>query len=198
MPREHRETQRLSEAATTAVDWPAELARHDRWLRTVALSRVGEVAAADDVMQDVAAAVITKGHQLRDPASVAPWLYRLTVVAALQYRRRAGRGRKLLDRFAERQPPTDADRREVDPLDWLLADERRAMVRQAIGRLPRRDAELLLLKYTEDWSYRQIAGHLGMSESAVEARLHRARQKMRRALAAVDPGLSVTQNKVNR
>ena len=110
----------------------------------------------------------------------------------------AGRGRKLLDRFAERQPPTDADRREVDPLDWLLADERRAMVRQAIGQLPRRDAEMLLLKYTEDWSYRQIAEHLGMSESAVEARLHRARQKMRRALTAVDPDLSVARNKVNR
>jgi RNA polymerase sigma-70 factor (ECF subfamily) len=189
MPRDHRQTQRQSEAAT-AVDWPAELARHDRWLRTVALARVGDAAAADDVMQEVAATAIAKGHQLREPASVAPWLYRLTVVAALQYRRRAGRGRKLLDRFAQREPPTDADRREVDPLDWLLADERRAMVRQAIGRLPQRDAEVLLLKYTQDWSYRQIAEHLGMSESAVEARLHRARQKMRRALAAVDPSLA--------
>jgi RNA polymerase sigma-70 factor (ECF subfamily) len=190
MPRDDHQTKRQGEATATAVDWPAELARHDRWLRTVALSRVGEAAAADDVMQEVATAAIAKGHQLRDPASVAPWLYRLTVVAALQFRRRAGRGRKLLDRFAERQPPTDADRREVDPLDWLLADERRAMVRQAIRRLPRRDAEVLLLKYTEDWSYRQIAEHLGMSESAVEARLHRARQKMRRALAAVDPSLA--------
>jgi RNA polymerase sigma-70 factor (ECF subfamily) len=198
MARDDRETKRQSELAANQVDWPAELARHGRWLRTVAWSRVGEAAAADDVMQEVATAAVAKGHQLRDPASVAPWLYRLTVVAALQYRRRAGRGRKLLERFAGRQPPTDEDRREVDPLDWLLADEQRAMVRQALGSLPRRDAELLLLKYTEDWSYRQIAEHLEMSESAVEARLHRARQKMRRALAAVDPSLVAATKKVNR
>jgi RNA polymerase sigma-70 factor (ECF subfamily) len=70
-----------------------------------------------------------------------------------------------------------------------LADERESLVRQAMARLPKRDAEILLLKYTEDWSYQQLAEHLGLSTSAVEARLHRARQKMRKALAAVDPSL---------
>ena len=171
------------------VDWPAELARHGRWLRTVALARVGDAAAADDVLQEVATTAVEKGHQLRDPASVAPWLYRLVVVAALQYRRRQGRRRKLIDRYAERFPPTDEDLREPDPLDWLLANERKRMVRQALGQLARRDAEMLLLKYTEDWSYRQLAEHLGLSLSAVEARLHRARQKMRQALHRLDPSL---------
>ena len=48
------------------------------------------------------------------------------------------------------------------------------------------DGEILLLKYTEDWSYRQLAAHLGISESAVEARLHRARQRLRSELAALE------------
>jgi RNA polymerase sigma-70 factor (ECF subfamily) len=181
-------TQRQGESAT--IDWPAVLAEHDRWLRTVILARVGEFAAADDVMQEVAAAAVEKGHQLRDRSRVAPWLYRLAVVAALQYRRRQGRRRKLIDRFTQRHPPDEADTRERDPLDWLLADERNALVRQALERLPRRDAEILLLKYTEDWSYRQLAEHLGLSTSAVEARLHRARQKMRRVLTAADPTIA--------
>ena len=56
------------------------------------------------------------------------------------------------------------------------------MVRAALQRLPRRDAEILLLKYTEDWSYRELAAHLGVSESAVEARLHRARTRLREAM----------------
>jgi RNA polymerase sigma-70 factor (ECF subfamily) len=113
-------------------------------------------------------------------------LYRLAVVAALQYRRRQGRGRKLVARFADRVPPRESDEREPDPLDWLLADERTKMVRRALDHLPRRDAEILLLKYTEEWSYRQLAAHLGLSESAVEARLHRARHKMRRVLRQLD------------
>jgi RNA polymerase sigma-70 factor (ECF subfamily) len=185
----HEPTPRC-EGVANPVDWSAALAQHGRWLRTVVLARVGDAAAADDVMQEVATVAVEKGHQLRDPARVAPWLYRLAVVAALQYRRRQGRGRKLIDRFAERHRPTEADARELDPLDWLLADERKKLVRQAIAQLRRRDAEILLLKYTEDWSYRQLADHLGLSTSAVEARLHRARQKMRQALARLDPSLA--------
>jgi len=34
-----------------------------------------------------------------------------------------------------------------------------------------------MLKYAEDWSYHALAEHLGISHSAVEARLHRARQR---------------------
>jgi RNA polymerase sigma-70 factor (ECF subfamily) len=40
------------------------------------------------------------------------------------------------------------------------------------------------LKYTENWSYRQMAERLGISQSAVEARLFRARERLRDALAA--------------
>ena len=178
-----------SQTGAGCIDWPAELERHGRWLRTVALARVGDAAAADDVMQEVAAAALAKGHQLRDPKSIGAWLYRLAVVGALQYRRRQGRRRKLIERYAKRAVSGDTGSRERDPLDWLLADERKTMVRQALGRLPRRDAEVLLLKYSEDWSYRQMAEHLGMSESAVEARLHRARQKLRSELHRLDPTL---------
>jgi RNA polymerase sigma factor (sigma-70 family) len=178
-----------SGAAKASVEWSSVLVEHGRWLRTVIAARVGDFAATDDVMQEVATLAVEKGHQLRDAARVAPWLYRLAVMAALQYRRRQGRRRKLIDRFVEQQAPT-ADSRERDPLDWLLADERQALVRKALERLPQRDAEILLLKYTEDWSYRQLAEHLGLSTSAVEARLHRARQKMRRALTAVDPAIA--------
>jgi len=188
MPRDDV-TVRPSEPAANRLDWSAELARHGRWLRTVALARVGEAAAADDVMQDVAVTALQKGGQLRDPAKAAGWLYRLVVVAALQYCRRMGRRRKLLDRYADRTPGADGVVRQRDPLGWLLADEQQALVRQAIGTLPRRDAELVLLKYTEDWSYQQIAEHLGLTVSAVEARLHRARQKMRQALCKLDPSL---------
>jgi RNA polymerase sigma factor (sigma-70 family) len=189
MPRDESTVTR-SETGASSIDWLAELERHGRWLRTVALARVGDAAAADDVMQEVAKAAVEKGHQLRDPKSVGAWLYRLTVVGALQYRRRQGRRRKLIERYADRAKPAESNSRERDPLDWLLAEERQRVVRQALGQLPRRDAEVLLLKYSEDWSYRQMAEHLGMSESAVEARLHRARQKLRSELHRLDPTLA--------
>jgi RNA polymerase sigma-70 factor (ECF subfamily) len=114
----------------------------------------------------------------------------VAVIAALQYRRRRGRERKLVARFAARTPPAEFDHREPDPLDWLVAEEQRMLVRRALEQLPRRETEILLLKYTENWTYRQLAEHLGLSISAVEARLHRARQRMRSQLALLNPDLA--------
>jgi len=168
------------------IDWPCVLAENDRWLRTVIYARLGEPQAVDEVMQEVSLAAVRQKAPINDSKKVAAWLYRLAVTQTLLHRRKLGRRRKLVDRYAQRYQPTEQDNRQADPLSWLLSEERRQKVRSAVKRLVRRDAEILLLKYTEDWSYQDLAGHLGISESAVEARLHRARQRLRTELAALD------------
>jgi RNA polymerase sigma-70 factor (ECF subfamily) len=165
------------------IDWAAALAAHDRWLRTAVLARLGERQAVDEVMQEVALAAVAQRAPLNDPDRVGAWLYRLAVRQVLLYRRRRGRQRKLLGSYAGVRGADRGAAAAPDPLDWLLQDERKALVRAALGRLPGRDAEILLLKYTEDWSYRELAAHLGVGESAVEARLHRARQRLRQAMS---------------
>ncbi|HUY32205.1 MAG TPA: sigma-70 family RNA polymerase sigma factor [Pirellulales bacterium] len=173
-------------SAGTPIDWQAELARHDRWLRTIVLARLGERQAVDEVMQEVALAAVEQRAPLADRTKLAPWLYKLAVTKALLYRRRMGRQRRLTTNYAQRLRPHESDSRSPDPLEWLLADERRKLVRAALGRLAPRDAEILLLKYTENWSYHQIAAHLGIGHAAVEARLHRARGRLRAELAALN------------
>lgn len=175
---------RLSRNGTTprpALDWSDLLARHERWLRTAVFARLREVDGVDEVMQSVAVAALRQHAPLLDLSKAAPWLYRLAIWQTLQYRRRAGRQRKLTGNYA-RGTPADHGKRADDPLTWLLADERQQLTRAALERLPQQDAEILLLKYTEDWSYRELAAHLGIGESAVESRLHRARGRLRREL----------------
>jgi RNA polymerase sigma-70 factor (ECF subfamily) len=167
------------------IDWASAVERHGHWLRSVIGARVGEPQAVEEVMQDLSLAAVRQHAPLADPEKVAPWLYRLAVRQSLLYRRAQGRRRKLVDRYANRVQPSEADSRQPDPLGWLLAEERRGSVRLAMSRLPRRDAEILLLKYSEDWSYNAISERLGVSHSAVEARLHRARQRLRSELAAL-------------
>lgn len=168
-----------------AIDWQAALAQHHRWLRTVVFARVREGQAVDEILQEVALAAVKQAAPLADASKVAPWLYRLAVLQSLLYRRRCGRRRKLLDRYSGNLPQRTDEVASADPLQWLLAEERRLLVRQALASLPRRDAEILLLKYTENWNYHQIAAHLGISHAAIEARLHRARRRMRLQLAAL-------------
>jgi RNA polymerase sigma-70 factor (ECF subfamily) len=166
------------------------MAEHGRWLRTVLVARVGDRQVVDDLLQDLAVVVAEKSSSLRDPGKLAPWLYRLAVRAALLHRRRLGRQKRLLARRVERTEWHVDGGYEPDPLEWLLAAERKELVAAALRRLPPRDAEILLLKYTEDWTYRELARRLCLSVPAVEARLHRARERMRKALAAVDPSLA--------
>jgi RNA polymerase sigma factor (sigma-70 family) len=162
------------------IDWAAALASHDRWLRVAVLARLGERQAVDEVMQEVALAAVAQRSPLADPAKVGAWLYRLAVRQTLLYRRRRGRQHRLVDRYAGVKDDASP---ASDPLDWLVRDERRLLVREALGRLARRDAEVLLLKYVEGFSYRELAARLGVGESAIEARLHRARARLRDALA---------------
>jgi RNA polymerase sigma-70 factor (ECF subfamily) len=165
-----------------AFDWEAALRQHEGWLRRVIAARTGEPAASDEVWQQVVLAAVEQRWPLTDPAKVGPWLHRLAVIAAARYRRQAGRHRRAVAGLAGRQ---QANGHTADPLRLLMRRERLDLTRQALARLPPRDAEMLLLKYGERWSYRQIAEHLGITDRAVDSRLLRAREALRQQLATL-------------
>ena len=175
---QHGDTRRPDEST---IDWSVVLEQHRDWLRSVLAVRLGDRHAVDEVWQEVAVAAVSSRTPPAEPSRVAPWLYQVAIRRALMYRRRKGRQRRLMQSYAEQRATDVAE--EADPLDWLLNSERRLLVRQAVSSLHHRDQEMLLLKYSQNWSYRQIAEHLGVSISAVESRLHRARQRLRDELA---------------
>jgi RNA polymerase sigma factor (sigma-70 family) len=164
-----------------APDWGPTLAVNERWLRRVVASRLGEAQAVDEVMQDVALAAVSRRSPLRDPARAAVWLYRLAVRHVLMYRRKTGRRRGLLGRYAAQQDGSEQDL-STSPLAWLVRDERQRFVQEALRTLPPRDAELLVLKYAEGFTARELSERLGATVSTIEARLHRARGRLRAEL----------------
>lgn len=54
---------------------------------------------------------------------------------------------------------------------------------QAIGRLPSEDAELIVLKHIEGWTYEELASALKVPRGTVMSRLYAARQRLQAALA---------------
>jgi RNA polymerase sigma-70 factor (ECF subfamily) len=63
----------------------------------------------------------------------------------------------------------------------VVATVERADLHAALRRLSDRDRQLLELRYTEDLTQQAIARRLGIPEGTVKVRLHRARNKLRRA-----------------
>src|SRR5215207_6589886 len=112
------------------LDLAAALAEHSRWLRTVLAARGVGRPALDDVMQTICTAAAKSVASLKDPGRIGPWLYRIAVVQALQYRRRTGRRRRLIERYAA-GGTAPAEAVDCDPLAWLMAEETQQLVRQA-------------------------------------------------------------------
>lgn len=176
----------LDTAAANVVypDWVAALQAHEGWLKRLIQGRLGEPDALEDVWQEVGLAVSKQSTPVRDLTKAAPWLYRVALRQTLLYRRKAGRRRRLIASVAEFKSGTCEQAPGSEPLGWMLKGERAALVREAVKALPSREQDVLHLKYGEGWSYEQIAHHLGVSRAAVESRLFRARNNLRRELAA--------------
>lgn len=101
------------------------------------------------------------------------WLFGIARHAALDELRRLKRRAPM-----EAEP---ADESAVAPEDQAEGVLRRETVRAALAELEPRERELVLLKYRGGLSNGEIARVLGVSESNVGTRLHRAMERLREA-----------------
>ncbi len=152
---------------------------HESWLRTVVRSRLSEPDAVEDVMQNIALAIVRHKSMLHEVNRIGAWLYQIAVRQVLMHRRSSGRRR----RFHDRLTADDVSRAAAaSPLESVLACEQQQNVQQALNTLSEIDRQILMLKYSEGWSYRELATHLGVQEETIEYRLMRARKNFRRLL----------------
>lgn len=79
-------------------------------------------------------------------------------------------------RFSNPMPETEPQARMVDL-------EERALVREALSRLPSLDAELLYMIQIEEMTQREAAARLGVSQTSVHRRLNTAFRRLRSILA---------------
>lgn len=157
---------------------------HESWLRTVVRSRISESDAVEDIMQNIALALVRQREALPEIRQIGAWLYQVAVKQVLMYRRTRGRRRNFEDRLAQGAAADLAGSAPLGPVEKVLAAEQQEQVRSAVQGLDELDRQILMLKYSEGWSYRQLSEHLGVKEDTIEYRLMKARRNLRRLLAA--------------
>jgi RNA polymerase sigma-70 factor (ECF subfamily) len=159
-------------------------------LYNVALRILGDIADAEEVIQDVFWTVYRKAETFRGTARFSTWLYRLTVNAALgRLRRRKARDvdyEEFLPKFKE--DGHHAVRPVVDWSDSLeekyARHELQRLLENALKQLKPIDRSIVLLSDVEGLSDREIAAALSLTVPAVKTRIHRARLFLRGKLAA--------------
>lgn len=156
---------------------------NESWLRTVVRSRIPEPEAVEDIMQNIALALLRQRESLGEIQQMGSWLYQVAIKQVLMHRRSRGRYRKFQKKLAaQTEAGTVLAREETGPVDRVLAAEKQDQVRSAVAQLDELDRQLLMLKYSEGWTYQQLAEHMGVKEDTIEYRLARARKCLRKQL----------------
>ncbi len=148
----------------------------------------GEREDAREVVQEVLIQAFRSLKDLEHPEALRSWLYRVATNACLMKRRRKSDvSREMsLEELAPREGEgagaeiPDPDALPDEKLERIRIQER---VRAAIGTLPPAYRIVLVMRDMEGLSTREVGEALGLADTAVKMRLHRARLKVRQILA---------------
>ena len=146
---------------------------HQRPLHYFLAKMVGNVQAADDLLQDVWFEVFRGIGRLADPGAFAAWLYQIARHRAL--------------RALRQRPPVAVSLQDVEVADDSDQDdvftaEEAERIHVALDELPPQQREVLLLRFIEDMTYDDIAGVTGCQLGTVRSRIHYAKRALRRVL----------------
>jgi len=162
--------------------------RYQRRVINVAYRFLGNREDAEDVAQETFLRVYLSAKSYKPKAELFTYLYTIATRLALNRLRKRKRLRWFsLDQLQEdgeegvgREFPADlADQPDVS----LEQAEREAVVRRALDALPEAQKTAVILSRYEGLPYKQIAEVMETSVSAVESRLHRAKQTLKKKLS---------------
>lgn len=149
---------------------------HAPALYSYLVRRVGDAAVAEDMTGQLFLKLLEAVHNEQQwNFSVVAWLYRIAHNLVVDHYRRQGR------------------RHHVELAEWVESEEKApdvlverqlllARVREAMNELTDEQAQVILLRYGDGLSNREIAARMGKSEGAVKALQHRALLALRRLL----------------
>jgi RNA polymerase sigma factor (sigma-70 family) len=150
------------------------VADHQARVTRLACRLLGWPNDVEDVVQDVFLAALEHLPRFRGDSSLATWLTAIAVNKCRSVRRRRLLRLRLLSWARGRLPRQAGQAADCGP----LRRERHEQVRRAVGRLPGRLREVVVLRYLEEMPIEQIAKVLRISPGAVGSRLHRARLRL--------------------
>ena len=154
--------------------------RYKRRVYALALRIVGAMDA-EEVAQEAFIRIFRGLPKFRGDAALSTWIYRLAVNAALSHRAR--RAPAAADpRATDGEPASDGEGQAgVEPAggDAVL----RSRLERALERLPAGYRTVVVLHDVEGLEHEEVAAILGCHVGTSKSQLHKARAKLREALA---------------
>lgn len=147
--------------------------RHHLDLVRLARLMVGDLATAEDIVQDAFEQLQRRWYRLRDDASALAYARSSVLNGCRSAHRRVA--------VARRHSPMLTARHPVEPDTVQASAEHEAMM-AALRGLPRRQREVLVLRYYADLDVAEVSVTVGISPSAVRSTTTRGLAGLARAL----------------
>lgn len=163
------------------------LQRHQDRVYRLALRLLRQTQEAEDAAQEVFLKAYQNAGRFTPTSTVAAWLNRITANHCLNLLR--SRNVKKEVSWEDMSSPSGSKEdfavladESSNPLNLVTGKECAAQIKQALAGLPENQRQALVLKRFGDFSYQEIGDILGLSASAVDGLIKRARQNLRQVL----------------
>lgn len=148
------------------------LQRHGLMVQRTALRRLGNEQASREICQTVFIVLARKAPTIRCPASLGPWLHRVTMLECSEWLRQERRRQR---KYAHYQ---DYLRRGRESVTAPTSTAWVAELDEAIQKLNARDREAIILRFFEGRSFQEIGVVLDLSDDACQKRTSRAVERL--------------------
>lgn len=167
---------------------------HGDYLFSFAMSRLRNVDAAEDAVQETLLVAIRSGQSFAGQSSERTWLVGILKHKIVDYFRKSQRERAMTDLVDE---PDDLIENSFDSVGhwnskvpaWnadpakLLEDKMfMAALRECLSKLPGRLADVFVMREMEDLDCDEVCKILQITETNLYATLHRARFRLRKCV----------------
>lgn len=162
------------------------IARYERIVLALVLAATGDGQTAGDLAQETFLQAWSNLASLQDPGRFGPWLVSIARNLAVDHHRRTVRSARLAAEAAKR-----SEQLQCPPHHVLEQQEMRLQLKEALARLDEVSRCAVMLRYYDNLSSREIGQLLGLSPTAVDMRLSRARAFLRSQLQPDEPVRSI-------
>lgn len=161
------------------------LRKYERSVFTICLRMVRNREEAEDLAQESFVKVFSMLERYNPTYAFSSWLFKITSNLCIDSMRKRRIEGVPMDEPVQsdkgayvRQYESNGD----DPETAAIKKERAGYLTQAINNLPPHYKLMVLLRHQEGLSYEEIAATVGVPLGTVKARIHRARQMLRKLL----------------
>jgi len=142
---------------------------------------VGNEQDAMDAAQEALIRVYTKINSYEEKALFKTWVQRIVTNICI-------------DKFRRKKPTVSIDEHNMiftnddNVEEAIMLTDISKDIREAIDKLPERHRAVIILRYMEDFSYKEIADSLDLPLNTVKSYLYRARQQLQTLLQEYEKG----------